>query len=98
MTPRQGRKPQKSRSSPLLGLWASGSGLRAPALLRVKAARRSPVPEDWPGARRPEPGARSQRMTKGFGTVDAVEIHTLLTCRYSLIISCPLSRPMPERL
>ena len=36
-----------------------------------------------------------QRMMNGFGTSFAVEIHTLLVCRYSLIISWPLSRPSP---
>jgi hypothetical protein len=40
----------------------------------------------------------SHRITNGFGTSLAVEIHTLFACRYSLIISCPLSRPMPLRL
>jgi hypothetical protein len=32
------------------------------------------------------------RRTNGFGTSVAVEIHTHFCCRYSLIISCPLSR------
>jgi hypothetical protein len=59
-------------------------------------------PDRPPGAdRRPQPGGRRPNnylITNGFGTVVAVEIQTLLTWRYSLIISWPLSRPMPERL
>src|SRR5687767_4984275 len=39
-----------------------------------------------------------QRWINGFGTSVAVEIQTLFTCRYSLIMSCPLSRPIPDRL
>ena len=34
----------------------------------------------------------------GFGTFVAVEIQTLFICRYSLIMSWPLSRPRPDRL
>lgn len=39
-----------------------------------------------------------QPSTKGLGISLLVLIHTLLTWRYSLIISWPFSRPRPERL
>jgi hypothetical protein len=37
-------------------------------------------------------------ITNGLPVLDAVEIHTLLVCRYSLMASRPFSRPRPEAL
>ena len=41
---------------------------------------------------------RRQRCTNGFGTSRSEEIQTHLVCRYSLIVSVPDSRPMPDSL
>ncbi len=72
-----------------------------PIYFRVAATRRASPDSiqvsgpDPSGRQFPEP----YRSTNGFGaSAFEVSIHTDFCCKYSLIISWPDSRPMPERL
>lgn len=77
----------------------TGEGLLTQTIVSAPADQDSPVVDAASFRRikrRPPPApSRRQRITKGFGTSVSVEIQTVLVCRYSLIASCPLSRPMP---